>query len=547
MVKLLRESPLLLFFLVAAVGVLLGRVKVQGFSLGVAAVLFAGLAVGALDPQLALPELVYLFGLVLFVYTVGLSSGPGFFASFRRRGLRDNGFAFAVILAAAALTGVAALILHLRGPLAAGLFAGALTNTPALASVLESLKATVPEAMREKLLAEPVVAYSVAYPMGVIGVIAAIHLMQRVWKIDYAHERLSTRDAAAVARSLESTTVRITRSGLTRDSALALVREKGGTVLFGRMKRGDVFSIVRGDTTFLPGDLVTVVGSGVDVHTAAQVLGEESADHIELDRHVLDFRRIFVSKGEVTEKPLSELRLPERFSAVLTRVRRGDIELLPTGDTVLELGDRVRVVAPRERMGQIADFFGDSYRALSEIDVLTFGVGIALGLLLGSIPVPMGGGASFKLGFAGGPLIVGLLLGRIGRTGRLVWTMSYSANLTLRQLGLVLFLAGVGTRSGYSFVSTLSHGGGLAIFGVGAVITCLVALASLWIGHKVLRIPMGVLVGMLAGIHTQPAALAFATEQTKSDLPNVGYATVYPIATIAKIVLAQVLVLLLRS
>jgi putative transport protein len=227
-------------------------------------------------------------------------------------------------------------------------------------------------------------------------------------------------------------------------------------------------------------------------------------------------------------------------------VRRGDIEFLPDKTTVLELGDRVRVVAPPSRMDEISHWFGDSYKALSEMDVITFSLGIALGLLLGSIPIPTGAGASFKLGFAGGPLIVGLVLGRLGRTGPLTWSLPFSVNLTVRQMGLVLFLAGVGTRSGYAFVSTFREGGGLTVFAVGAVVTCMVALGSLWVGRRLLKIPMSVLIGMVSGVHTQPAALAFACEQTGNDLPNLGYAMVFPIATIGKILLAQLLVVLLR-
>jgi putative transport protein len=229
------------------------------------------------------------------------------------------------------------------------------------------------------------------------------------------------------------------------------------------------------------------------------------------------------------------------FGAVVTRVRRGDVEFLPQAETVLEPGDRVRVVAPRSTMPAITRFFGDSYRALSEIDVLTFSLGLALGLLVGAVPFPLPGGANLKLGLAGGPLIVALVLGALDRSGPFVWSVPYSANLTLRQFGLILFLAGVGTRAGYAFVSTLRSGDGIVLLCAGALITFTVASAILWIGYRLLRIPMGLLLGMAAGIQTQPAALGFALEQTGDELPNLGYAAVFPIATIAKILAAQVL------
>jgi putative transport protein len=221
---------------------------------------------------------------------------------------------------------------------------------------------------------------------------------------------------------------------------------------------------------------------------------------------------------------------------VITRVRRGDIELVPDGRTELELGDRVRVVAPRGRMDAVSSFFGDSYKALGEIDIITFGLGIGLGLLLGVLPISV-----FRLGLAGGPLIAGLVLGRIGRTGPLVWSLPYSAGLLLRQLGAVLFLAGVGTRSGWAFAHTIGQGGAIWIVLAGAAVTTTAAAVALLVGSKLLRLRLDVLVGTVAGTQTQPADLAFALEQTRSEAPTLGYSSVYPVATIAKIVLAQVI------
>lgn len=542
MLQLFRDNPLLLLFVVAALGSLVGQLKLFGFGLGVAAVLFVGLGAGALDPDLKLPEVVSSFGLVLFVYTVGLSSGPGFFASFRRRGLRDNALSVGVLTAIAALSALFARLLGFDAGQAAGIFAGALTNAPGLAGVLETMKARTPAAP-EALLAEPVVAFSLTYPMGVVGVLLGIYLYRRLARVDYDKEPLSSLYARAVARSLANQTVRITRAR-TREEAMAALREARSHVLFGRMKRGDAVSIVADDASFEAGDLVTIIGAAGDVRAAIEVLGEASDERLDLDRKVLDFRRMFVSRSAVTEKPLKALGLPQRFGALVTRIRRGDVELLPEAETELELGDRVRVVAPRERMEEIAKLFGDSYKSLSEIDVLTFGVGIALGLVAGSVPIPLPGGATFKLGFAGGPLLVGLLLGRLGRTGKLVWTMPYSANLTLRQLGLVLFLAAVGTRSGWVFAKTLQTGGTIIL--VGAGLTLISTFAVLLLGHRVLGIPLALLNGIVSGTQTQPAALAFAGEQTKNDLPNVGYATVFPLATIAKIVLAQLVYVWVR-
>ena len=545
-IDLLKSNALLLLFVVAAVGYPLGRVRLFGHSLGVAAVLFVGLAVGALDPELKLPEIVYTLGLVLFVYTIGLSSGAGFFASFQRKGLRDNALIVVMLVLAALAVAGARYALDLRPTLAAGLFAGSLTNTPALAAVLEQIKTVAPAETRDQLLADPVVGYSIAYPIGVIGMIAAIAVMQRLWRIDYAAEADRLRDLGAAGQKLVNRTVRITRPEVSLLSVDELLRAKQWRVIFGRTRRGGDMALVDGETHLQQGDLVSLIGTEDEVSEAARFLGEMTDERLELDRSKLDFRRVFVSNPQVVGRPLGELQLPRRYGALVTRVRRGDIEFLPHGDMVLELGDRVRVVALRDNMDAVSEFFGDSYRALSEIDILAFGLGVALGLLIGMAPVPLPGGAVFRLGIAGGPLLAALVLGARERTGPLVWNIPYSANLTLRQIGLVLFLAGVGTRSGYAFASTFSQSGGILLFITGALITCGVALATLWIGHRALGIPMSLLIGMLAGLQTQPAVLGFSLEQTKNDLPNIGYTTVYPMAMIAKILLAQAIVMLLQ-
>nr|WP_255603788.1 aspartate:alanine exchanger family transporter [Oscillochloris sp. ZM17-4] len=532
-------------FVVSAIGYIIGRIKIGGVSLGIAAVLFVGLAFGALDEKLKLPDIVYLLGLVLFVYMIGLSSGPGFFASLRRKGLRDNLLVAGVIVVCVAITFAAHSVLGLSGPLTAGLFAGSLTNTPALAAVLEQLKNSPAAQLSDQMLAEPVVGYSIAYPMGVLGMILSIYVLQRVWKIDYAAEARATRDLGTPSEKLINRTIRVTQPALAGTTVAEVVAQTGWNVVFGRLLHDGQVGLATSGSRLAMGDLVSVVGDPEDVEKVVAALGVTTSDPLELDRHTLDFRRVFVSNPRVAGNPLRELALPERFGAIITRVRRGDVDLLPHGDMVLELGDRVRIVTRRENLDAVSAYFGDSYRSLAEIDVVSLGLGLALGLLLGMVPVPLPGGVTFRLGSAGGPLLVALFLGWRERTGPIVWSLPYSANLTLRQFGLILFLAGVGTRSGYSFVNTLSQGGGITIFLAGALITCVAALCMLFIGYKLLKIPMGLLIGMLAGLQTQPAVLGFASEQAGNDLPNVGYATVYPIATIGKIFAVQIILSLL--
>ena len=265
---------------------------------------------------------------------------------------------------------------------------------------------------------------------------------------------------AGVNRHIFNRTIRVTKSDACGHPIHELIRTQGWDVVFGRVRQGDDLGLVHGWTEFCPGDLVTIVGAQEDLERVTAFLGEESSEHLELDRSELDYRRIIVSNPKVAGHQLRDLNLPQQYGAVVTRVRRGDVEFLPHGDTVLDLGDRIRVLTSRNNLDAVSSFFGDSYRAVSEIDILSFGVGLALGLLVGLIPIPLPGGTTLRLGFAGGPLIVALILGYVERTGPIVWTLPYNANLTLRQFGLVLFLAGIGTRSGWAFVTTFSQAGG---------------------------------------------------------------------------------------
>ena len=532
----LVANPLLLLFVVVAVGYPLGRVRLGEFSLGVAGVLFAGLAAGALHPDLKLPELIYELGLVLFVYTMGLANGPSFFASLRRRGLRDALFVAVLLTAAAGLVAALARLLGMDGALAAGLFAGSLNNTPALAAVLESLRHTVASPDR---VAQPIVAYSVAYPMGVVGMLVAIAIFQRLLRIDYRREALRTQQEAEPGALLASRTIEVQHSG---GRALKdLIRDRGWHVVFGRLMRAGQLTLVDGGDVLQPGDCVTVVGPPGELDRAQAYLGRVSTEQLELSRAGMDSRFAVVSSRAVVGLRLRELALPERFGALVTRVRRGDVEFVPRSDTVLELGDQARVLARRSDLDSVGRFLGDSYRALRELDVLTFSLGLGLGIVVGMVSVPLSADISVRLGLAGGPLIVALILGALGRTGQMTWTLPHSAKQTLRQIGLTFFLAGIGTRAGGEFLDTMRQGQGALLFGAGAFVTLLLAVTTLWVGYRLLRIPMAVLTGMLAAIQTQPAVLAFAQEQSEDDLPSVGFARVYPMAILLKIVLAQVL------
>jgi putative transport protein len=534
MVDLLVENPFVLLFLVLGIGYLLGRVRIAGFGLGVSAVLFVGLAFGALSPRITLPEFVYELGLILFVYTVGVSAGPGFIGSLRRRALGANLVIVLVLVLAASIASVAGRSAGMSKAATAGVFTGAMTNTPALAAVLQHQSETHAESSRA--VTDPVLGYSVAYPFGVLGMLLAVWFAQRLWGERERSERPDD--------ELVNLTARITAPDVEGKTTAELMREHDWRVVLSRVVHGDEATVPRRDLVLHLDDRVVVVGPATEARRAVAALGEPASEELPLDRSDLDARRMFVSASEPVGQRIADLRLPERLGAIITRVRRGDVDRLARPDMVLEPGDRVRVVAPRRRMADVTRFFGDSYRNLSEIDVSAFSLGLVAGLLLGLVPIPLPGGGTFRLGMAGGPLVAGLALGALERTGPITWQLPYNANLTLRQFGAVLFLAGVGVRSGYAFVGTLRSGDGLPMLLVGMAVTIIAALLAVWLGHAVLHTPVDVLCGILAGMQTQPAVLAFAVEQARDDLPNTGYASVYPLATIAKIVLAQVILVL---
>lgn len=538
MIHFLAENTVLLVFVTAALGYLLGRIKIRGASLGVAAVLFVGLAIGSQDQTIAVPEFARTVGLAIFVYTIGLSSGAGFFASLNRRGLRNNLLVLAMLAIAAAMVLVTAVVLDLRSTLTAGLFAGSTTNTPAMAAVIELVKGAGGDAAAQN---EPTIGYSIAYPMGVLGPILAIALVKRLYKVNYRREAERLGALNLVQEEITALAARVTTPAAIGQTVAHLQSRLHRPVVFTRVVRGTTTLLAGGGVRLEEGDLVYVVGEPEHVTAAVDLLGEPDRRDPQTDRHQYDVRRVFVSNPAIAGRPLRSLRLPEEHGAIISRVRRGDIDVTMTADTSLELGDRVRVVAERSRMRQVSALLGDSYRKLSEIDLLSFGLGLSLGLLLGAIPFPMPGGWTFKLGSAAGPLIVGLVLGAIRRTGPIVWNIPYSANLTLRQLGLIFFLTAVGLTSGWTFREQFAGKLGLQLLAAGAVVSFVIPLLTLVIGYRFLKVPFGQLTGILAAQQTQPAVLGYAVEDAGDESPNVGYALAYPVAMVTKILLAQAL------
>jgi len=544
LISLLADNQILLLFIVIGCGYMLGNIRIFGFNLGVSAVLFSGLAIGAIDKRLAIHEYIYILGLVLFVYAIGLQSGPTFFASFNRKGVRANIFAISLLLLGALVAVMFWSLFGMSAMTVSGIFCGSLMNTPALAAAVETVNALsvgMPPAVRETLANDPVIAYGLAYPFGVVGMLLWFYIFTRVLKIDFAAEE-QVRLKRTGSDTIMNRTFCVTNPGVIGKSIEEVMNlfPSPGFVL-SRVKQEDDIVVSSPDIILNPGDLVTVVGTEESLRRAEDLFGEKAGKSLLMESAEIDYRRIIVSNHTAVGVPLHQLQLEKRFGATVTRIRRGDVDFIPDPDTTLELGDRIRVVSKNEKIIALTKYFGDSVKALSETDFLSISAGIVAGVLLGSIPVPLPNGTVFKLGYAGGPLIVALILGRLHRTGNITWTLPFNANLVLRQVGLVLFLAVIGTKAGYAFGETLKTGG-LTVIAAGAFMTTAVTVAGILIGYKYLKMSMACVMGIVSAVGTQPACLGYAVQVAQNEQPNVAYATVYPASLIAKIILAQVLI-----
>jgi putative transport protein len=537
--SVLAGNPILALFVVIGLGYLLGEINFWGFRFGIAGVLFAGIAIGALDSNIHIPEAVASLGLIIFVYTLGIQAGPAFFSGFRRQGYQQTLLAIAVLVIGFLITIAMARVLGIQGPRAAGLYAGSLTSTPTLAAVRDRVrelgqsKGMTGEELQQ-LSNEPVVGYGVTYPFGVIGVLLLFQVTRRLWKVDVSKRRekpaIRVRDFMVQNPAVDGHQIR----------EVMQHHPQPGFVI-SRIQRHGRTDLPKDETLLSRGDLLVVVGDDAGLKRAELIFGARAREHhIELDHTELDFRRFLVSRKDVVGKRIGELDLANRLQATITRIRRGDMELVPTAETCLEYGDSVRVVSAAENFPELSEFFGDSVRGSAETQFGSVAIGLVLGVLVGMLPFPLPNGQTLRLGLAGGPLLVALVLGWTQRTGKITWVMPLSANLSLRQVGSVLFLAGVGANAGFTFLATL-RSQGLQLLVAGAVITLTVHTLVLVIGHRYLKLPFDYLIGLASGIQTQAACVAYADEVTRSEAPSLAYASVYPAAMITKIILAQLL------
>jgi putative transport protein len=515
---LLEQAPLLALFLTIAIGYLVGEINIKGFSLGAGAVLFVALAVGWFAPKSSPAPVIGTFGLAIFLYAVGIQYGKQFFAGLTSRdGIKANTMALSGVLLAAVVSVGLMHLFRLPPGHALGLFAGAGTSTATLQAAILTLGNN-----------DPAVGYSVAYPFGVAGPILALYLTFIFIKpkIEVASTSMELLEIA-----LRNPDFIGKRLGEVMDTLPA------GIKIVAMRHEHHNFAASR-DMVVAEDDVVLAIGPDRDaLDKLRHDLGEAAPGHIARDRSDIDYLRVFASKPTVVGRALGDLDLPGGKGLVV-QVRRGDVDLLPQPDLVLEYGDRVGVFANRGEFAALRKYFGDSIKATAEFSYISIGLGMALGFLLGTISVTLPGVGKISLGLSG-VLMAGLILGKLRRTGRVHWTIPLSANVVLRNLGLTLFLAQVGMSSGPKFAATVSATG-FMMLGLACVVVAALVLPVLLIGLFVFRMPYDQVAGIVAGATGNPAIVAYASKLAPTEKPDIGYATIFPGMTIVKILLVNI-------
>jgi putative transport protein len=551
--KMSETSPVawavLALCLVGALGLLIASVKFRGVGLGIAGVLFAGIILGhfGFHIEKEILEFVREFGLILFVFTIGLQLGPGFFASLRKQGLKLNLLALSVVLLGVVTTLVFVhKVMGIDLVAALGLFSGATTNTPSLGATQQTLKSLGGAFADQATL--PALAYAVAYPGGVFGIIMTLLLLRFVFRINPEQEAEAYRhEQRKGVEPLEHMNVLVKNPNLENLTIGDIPGRTEISVVVSRIKRlgAPEVETATDQTVLHQGDIVLAVGSRRNLEKFRVIVGVESEANLSKSPGRVATRKVVVTHKDVLGKTIDELELDERYRVTITRVARGEVEMTALPELTLQFGDVVRLVGEEEGITKAAKQLGNSVHALSETNFIPIFVGIVLGVLLGMVPFHISGiPVPVRLGIAGGPLVLAIILSRIGRIGPLVWYMPASANLAFRELGIVLFLACVGLKAGEHFFQTVFTHQGLLWLAGGFAITVIPILIVGIVARAFLKMNFTAISGVLAGSMTDPPALAFANAVCKSDAPSVAYATVYPLTMLLRIISVQILVLI---
>jgi putative transport protein len=553
--KLLRptEDPgiaasLVLVFFVMAIGILLGKLRLGKISLGIAGVLFAGIFIGHLGYRLDVHIMDFIrdVGLILFVYAVGMQVGPSFFSSFRKDGLLYNGLAAGTVILGALVTILLWSVTGSGMDNMVGIMSGAVTNTPGLGAAKAALQ-DIASKNPGKVFTDPANAYAITYPFGVLGLISLMVLGRVFFKVNLDKEKADF-EAGLRAQypnpvSLKCRVTKPAYVGRTIDDFLADV---GQSIVVSRLKHSGstIVEAPVGSTVLRERDVLMLVGLPEDVHRAAAIIGHESTDRFIESEALTKARTLLVTRSGAAQKSIAQLDLEQQYGVHITRVYRAGLELVARPSLVLHYGDRIRVVGKEESLNHMTKLVGNSEKKLQEPQLLSIFLGIVLGVILGSVPIMLPGlSAPVRLGMAAGPLLVALVVSRFGGISSIHSFLNQSAILFMKDFGICLFFAAVGIHAGESFYETFIQYNGWTWIAYGLMVTVLPLLTLLAIARWVFKINYLPLLGIMSGTYTDPAALAFSTSYYKTDLSTQAYATVYPMVTILRILVAQLLVL----
>ena len=527
-----------------AIGIALGKIKIAGISLGITWILFVGIALSSFGMQIDPTIIAFVkeFGLILFVYSVGMQVGPSFFSSFKQGGMRLVGIATAIVLGGVLTAYIIHLVTGTPIPTMVGVLSGAVTNTPGLGAAQQAYADSTG-------LTDPTIAmgYAVAYPLGVVGIIISIVLLRAIFriKLDKEKEALESANeskyAAKISIELTNTnlfgrSVQETRGLINRSFVVSRICRANGTI-----------EIANANTVLAENDKMLIICASEDVEAIEMMLGHQinmqHSDWLNLDQQFIS-RRIIITQPHINGKTIGELRLRSSYAVNVTRVNRSGVDLIPEHNLELQIGDRLTVVGSEMAIDAVAKALGNSMRRLREPNLISIFLGIFLGVLVGSIPIAIPGmPQAVKLGLAGGPLIVAILISRFGAHYHLVTYTTMSANLMLREVGISLFLAAVGVSAGEGFIDTVVNQGGYMWVLYGIIITMLPILLVGIFARKVCKLNYFTLMGVVAGSMTNPPALAYSNATAGNDVPAVSYATVYPFMMFLRVLTAQLFVL----
>lgn len=536
-----------LLALVAVLGLWIGNWRVYGVGLGIGGVLFGGIIVGhfsqtyALDLNGDMLHFIQEFGLILFVYTIGIQVGPGFFSSLRVSGLRLNGFAVLMVVLSGVVTALIHKLFGVPLPVILGVFSGAVTNTPALGAGQQILTDLGSD---PALVDKMGMGYAMAYPFGICGILLVMWLLRLIFRISVdAEARDFDAKNGLKHELLQTMNISVRNPNLAGMPIHSIPIINSDEIVCSRLKRGEHLMVPLPDTVLELGDLIHLVGQKQDLENARLVIGDQVDTSLSTRGTALQVSRVVVTNEKVLGKKIRDLNLKQKYDVVISRLNRSGVELVASSNASLQFGDILNLVGRPESIDRVADIVGNAQQKLQQVQMLPVFIGIGLGVLLGSIPLFIPGfPAALKLGLAGGPLVVALILGRIGSIGKLYWFMPPSANLALRELGIVLFLSVVGLKSGGNFVDTLLNGDGLSWIGYGILITAIPLLTAGILARAMAKMNYLTICGMLAGSMTDPPALAFANGlHPTSGAAALSYATVYPLAMFLRIMSPQLL------